>query len=88
MEENVFEEKEKITPTKNHLKNGGLMKRTLKELETLDIKLSDVFTFDTVAINLSWEKAIRLINYNAGKKVLRWDHTFEEALEVIKIFLV
>lgn len=82
MKENIFEEKEKPRMKR------GLMQNTLKELEALDIKLADVFTFDTVAINLSWDKIIRLINYNADKKVLRWDHTFEEALEVIKIFLV
>lgn len=85
MEENVFDEKEKkkIVPGR-----GGLMKRTLKELEMLEIKLSDIFTFGNVGINLSWDKVIRLINYNAGKKVLNYDHTFGEAIEVIKIFLV
>lgn len=67
---------------------GGLMKRTLKELEILDIKLSDVFSLDNVTINLSWGKIIRLVNYNADEEVLRWSNTFEEALEIIKIFLV
>lgn len=67
---------------------GGLMKRTLKELESLDIRMIDIYTFDTIGINLSWDKLIRLVNYNADAKVLRWSNTFEEALEVIKIFLV
>lgn len=67
---------------------GGLMKRTLKELEALDINLKDVFSIETVSINLSWEKVIKLVNYNAEKKVLGWSHTFEEALELIGIFLM
>lgn len=67
---------------------GGLMKRTLKELEMLDIDLRDVFSIKGVTINLTWEKVIKLVNYNAEKKVLNWSHTFEEALELIQIFLL
>ena len=67
---------------------GGLMKRTLKELEMLDIKLSDIFSLDDVTINLSWGKIIRLVNYNADDEVLYWNDTLEKALEIIKIFLV
>ncbi len=67
--------------------HGGLMKRTIKELETLEIPLKDIFEIKGVSINLSWSQIIRLANFNAGKTVLRWDHTFEEALEIIKIFL-
>ena len=88
-------EKEAVEPiTKKEVKKvigsprGGLNKRTLKELEHLKISLKDVFSFGDVSINLSWEKVIRLVNYNAGKQVLRWDHTFEEAIEVIGIFLM
>lgn len=66
---------------------GGFLKRTLEELEKLDIQLKDVFSIEGSSINLSWTKVIRLVNYNAGKTVLRWDHTFEEALQIIKIFL-
>ena len=67
---------------------GGLMKRTLKELEMLDVKLSDIFSLDDVTINLSWGKIIRLVNYNADDEVLYWNDTLEKALEIIKIFLV
>lgn len=67
---------------------GGLMERTLKELELLNIKLSDIFSLENVTINLSWEKIIRLVNYNANEEVLYWSDTFGKALEVIKIFLV
>lgn len=67
---------------------GGLMKRTLKELEKLNIKLSDVFSIKDLTLNLSWDQTIRLVNYNAGRSVLNWGHTFEEALEVIGIFLL
>jgi len=68
--------------------NGGLMKRTLKELQVLDIQLRDVFAFSKITLNLTWEQVIKLCNFNAGKAVLRWDHTFEEAFEIIKIFLM
>lgn len=83
--ENKPEEKIKaiIKPTR-----GGLMKRTLKELEKLQIHLKDVFSMENITINLSWEKVIRLVNYNAGKKVLHWDHTFEETMEILQIFLL
>ena len=64
------------------------MKRTLKELELLDIKLCDVFSFDDITINLSWGKLINLVNFNADDEVLHWSDTFEKALEIIKIFLV
>ena len=64
------------------------MKRTLKELEMLDVKLSDIFSLDDVTINLSWGKIIRLVNYNADDEVLYWNDTLEKALEIIKIFLV
>lgn len=76
-------EKEVVEPAR-----GGLMKRTLKELEKLEIQLSDIFTVGKVGLNLSWTQVIRLINYNAEKTVLRWEHTFEEALELIQIFLM
>ena len=76
-------EKEVIGPAR-----GGLMKRTLKELEMLEIQLSDVFVVRNVGLNLSWAQVIRLVNYNAEKTVLRWEHTFEEALELIQIFLM
>ena len=67
---------------------GGLMKRTLKELAKLDIALKDVFSIEGMSINLSWGKVINLVNYNAEKKVLGWNHTFEESLEVIDLFLL
>lgn len=67
---------------------GGLMKRTLKELEALEIYLKDVFSMEGITINLTWNQVIKLVNYNAGKTVLNWDHTFEESLEILKIFLV
>jgi len=67
---------------------GGLMKRTLKELEMLEINLNDVFSIKDVSINLTWEKVIRLVNYNANKKVIGWEHTFEEAMELINLFLL
>ena len=67
---------------------GGLMKRTLKELEMLKINLKDIFLVSGVSFNLGWDQIIRLINYNAEKKVLNWEHTFEEALEMIKLFLL
>lgn len=67
---------------------GGLMKRTLKELEMLEVNLNDVFSIKGVSINLTWEKVIRLVNYNANKKVISWGHTFEEAMELINIFLL
>ena len=69
---------------------GGLMKRTLKELQSLDIQLKDLFSFtnSVITLNLTWEQVIKLCNFNAGKTVLRWDHTFEEAFEIIKIFLM
>ena len=76
-------QKEVIGPAR-----GGLMKRTLKELEMLEIQLSDVFIVGKVGLNLSWTQVIRLINYNAEKTVIRWEHTFEEALELIQIFLM
>lgn len=76
-------EKEVVGPAR-----GGLMKRTLKELEKLEIQLSDVFIVGKVGLNLSWTQVIRLVNYNAEKTVLRWEHTFEEALELIQIFLM
>lgn len=67
---------------------GGLMKRTLKELESLEIQLKHVFVIKGASLNLSWAQVIRLINYNAEKTVIRWEHTFEEALELIQIFLL
>lgn len=67
---------------------GGTMKRTLKELEKLNIDLKDLFSIESLTINLSWDKLIKLVNYNAGKVVLSWEHTFEEALEIIGIFLM
>jgi hypothetical protein len=75
--------KESLSPAR-----GGLMKRTLRELQMLEVKLKDVFSVSDVTINLSWDQVIKLVNYNAGRNVLNWDHTFEEALEVIKIFLL
>ena len=73
---------EKIGP-----KRGGLMKRTLRELETLGIHLKHMFSVDNISINLSWIQVIRAVNYNAENEVLRWDNTFEEALGVIELFL-
>jgi hypothetical protein len=67
---------------------GGLPKRTLKELQSLDIHLNDVFSVRNFSLNLTWEKLIRLINFNADKKVLTWNHTFEETVELIGIFLM
>ena len=66
---------------------GGLMKRTLKELEMLGIQFKDVFSKEKMTINLSWTKVICLVNYNAEEDVLGWDHTFTEALQIIGIFL-
>jgi len=84
-------ENKKTSPKKKSITGpvrGGLMKRTLKELEVLEINLSDVFSMDSITINLSWDKVIKLVNYNADSQVLRWSNTFEEALEIVKIFLM
>ena len=67
---------------------GGLMKRTLKEMQILKIRLKDMVSHEGATINLSWVQIIRAVNFNAEKEVLRWDHTFEEAAEVIGIFLM
>ena len=77
----------KEVPQKIGPARGGTMKRTLKELEMLGIELKDLFSVKGMTINLSWSKAIKLINFNADKEVLNWKHTFEEALEIIEIFL-
>ena len=81
----IPEVKEKIVVGPPH---GGLPKRTLKELQSMDIHLSDVFSVRNFSLNLTWEKLIRLINFNAEKKVLSWNHTFEETIELISIFLM
>ncbi len=67
---------------------GGLMKRTLRELQMLEIPLKDIGSLSNFTFNLSWVQIIKLVNFNADKKVLNWKHTLEEALEVISIFLV
>lgn len=67
---------------------GGLMKRTLRELQELGIYLKNLISIEDMTLNLTWDQAINLCNFNAAKTVLRWDHTFEEALEIIKLFLV
>lgn len=84
MNEVKTEEVKKIEVIKNR---KTLMTLTLKELELLEIDLKDVFSIKGTTLNFSWEKLIRLINYLAKKTVLRYDHTFEEAIEVIGIFL-
>ncbi|KKM77945.1 hypothetical protein LCGC14_1364960 [marine sediment metagenome] len=75
------------TPKKVGPVMGGTLKRTLKELESLDVQLKDLFSVKNMTINLSWIKLIRLINFNADKVVLKWNHTFEETLEIIELFL-
>ena len=77
----------KEIPKKIGPARGGTKKRTLKELEMLGIQLKDLFSVRDLTINLSWSKVIKLVNFNADKEVLNWKHTFEEALEVIEIFL-
>ena len=76
-----------VPPKKVGPARGGTMKRTLKQLTSLNIQLNDLFSVKNMTINLSWEKLIHLVNFNAEKVVLRWDHTFEEALQVIDLFL-
>ena len=80
-------EKPVVVPKKVGPARGGTMKRTLKQLASLDIQLNDLFSVKNMTINLSWKKLIDLVNFNADKEVLNWKHTFEEALEVIDIFL-
>ena len=90
-EEKIAETLPKIAKIKEEIigpARGGLMKRTLKELQALDINFSDVIAIKNMSINLTWIKMINLINYNAEKKVLHWNHTFEEAIEIINIFLL
>ena len=72
----------KIVPAR-----GGLMKRTLKELEALGIDFKDLFSVKNFTLNLSWSKLIDLMNFNAEKEVLKWTHTIKETLELIDIFL-
>ena len=81
---------EKVKEREKEVKSvrRGFMKLTLKELETLGIDLKDVFSIKGTTLNFSWEKLIRLINYLADKKVLGYEHTFEEAVNIIGIFLV
>lgn len=76
-----------VPPKKVGPARGGTMKRTLKQLASLDIQLNDLFSVKNMTINLSWIKLIRLINFNADKVVLKWNHTFEETLEIIELFL-
>lgn len=82
-------EKDLIEDTTPKPKKKGLMNLTLEELEMLKIQLRDIFVIKGGAsLNLSWTQIIRVVNYNADKEVLRWDHTFEEAVQVIEIFLM
>ena len=93
----MVEEKEVIVPKVEEIPvevpkkigppRGGLMKRTLKELESLGIDFKDLFSVKNFTITLSWAKLIDLINFNADEEVLKWTHTFKETLELIDIFL-
>lgn len=87
----IFEENKKKEEIKNQPKkksHGGLMERTLLELDKLDINLSDLFNISGMTLNLTWPKLVRLINYNANDKVLSLDSTYKETLQAIKNFLV
>jgi len=68
--------------------SGGIMDTTLKDLEALEIQLSDVFSIDGLTFNLTWEKVIKYINFKAKRTVLTWDHTLKEASVLLNIFLV
>lgn len=78
-------EKKETTKKKTR---GGLMKRTLLELDKLDINLSDLFNISGMTLNLTWSKLVRLINYNANEEVVSLDSTYKDTLDAIKNFLV
>lgn len=80
----VVEKKE----TNKKKSRGGLMERTLLELDNLDIQLSDLFNVSGTTLNLSWSKLVRLINYNANDEVISLDSKYKDTLQAIKNFLV
>ena len=85
--ENVKPDVPQVVPKKIGPARGGLMERTLKELESLGIDFKDLFSVANMTINLTWDKLIKLVNFNADKEVLNWNHNFKETLVVIELFL-
>ena len=65
----------------------GLLDLTIKEMKKLQINLGDLFTLKGATINLSWDQAIRTVNYLAKKEILTKLSTAGEALEAMGNFL-
>lgn len=73
--------------SEGQLNKRGLMDLTISEMEELGIKLSDIFSLEGATVNLSWEKAIKVVNYLAGTVILTKSSTALIAMEAMGNFL-
>jgi len=73
--------------SEGQLKKRSLMDLTISEMEELGIKLSDIFSLEGATINLSWEKAIKVVNYLSGTVILTKSSTALVAMEAMGNFL-